>query len=576
MVVGQIEAKMLLDRSNFTQGIKLTQSETSLLIPNLQAAAKAEGEVAGGATKAGGAASFLSGQFNQLAVMAMSYFGAQMLVNTAIRGFMDRAGDVTAINRDIVTMERLGISTAGAREEMEKTGSEFIRMGQRENAAYSSYQAMLQATGDVNKATKLLNESLAFAVMWDEDVQTVSAAVAKAYQHQYRQLDMLLKAHGFAAQNAATFAEKEALLKTAGEGANSVISDQQQAVFALRAEWKRFLDDLSDSTPVMNFIGNLKDLLEFWRQWQTREETAWDAEKASGKVHAARVAQRWDIGRMPAVEVTAKAPLTAEEQAAADEAAANRRAAAQEEVTKKLKGLLMDEFDFRRWTEMKWFADEVNLYGNLTGLADAHKAALAKIDEDQTESHRKAIQQWIDDEEKKAEKQAREAKQYDQEMTTQWEKDHRVQMQLLDGTGQQFKSLFVDLVTEGKFSIEDFGKSFLRMLAEIAADEAWNGIRALMQQLWGLGSWRAGGATGGGAMYEGGWEGGGGGEGGGVNVAGGGRGGGYLPPMLPPTITRPQPTIVNHITVQGDVTRFAEFSENVVGTGLTRMRKLGR
>ena len=58
MVVGQIEAKMLLDRSNFTQGIKLTQSETSLLIPNLQAAAKAEGEVAGGATKAGGAASF--------------------------------------------------------------------------------------------------------------------------------------------------------------------------------------------------------------------------------------------------------------------------------------------------------------------------------------------------------------------------------------------------------------------------------------------------------------------------------------------------------------------------------------
>ena len=524
MVVGQIEAKMLLDRSNFTQGIQLTQHETSLLIPNLQAAARAEGDVAGGATKAGGAAGFLSGQFSQLAVMAGSYLGAQVLVNAAMSAFVERAAEVTAIDRDIVTMEKLGISTYGARKELEATGLEFVRVGQREGAAYTSYQDLLQATGNVDRATQLLNESLRFSVMWNEDVETVAKAVAKAYEHQPMLLSRLLAGHGLLSAKVKDFALQEDALVKGGEGANRVISAQAQYLNTLKVAGEEAKDTFADMS------WNVAD-------WVFQMELANPLLAEMGR----------QLGIMPTYSVKKPAKPWEWDRSGLMRMSFTPPPASQDEDTEdKAKKAGMDA----REAASKDF-EEI--------AADA-----AKYHSQQLDAIRKA-----DREKEKL------ADEHMKRLADAWNKEHATEIALIDGIGTEFKSQISNALIDGEFNVQSFEKSFLQMLLNISMSGVWADIEGKLRGMMGYGAWFGGGG-GGGTSGGGGsdWAGGDFSGGGGAGTAG--SRGGYLPPMLPPTITRPQPTIVNHITVQGDVTRFAEFSENVVGTGLTRMRKLGR
>ena len=525
MVVGQIEAKMLLDRSNFTQGIKLTQHETSLLIPNLQAAAKAEGEVAGGAVKAGSAFEGLAATAGSLIVTLGSVAVVGREVWSAFKEFGDQE---TSINRIVHAAERLKLETDGLREAAVKAGTAAMLRGQREEAGFTGFQKLLQVTKDRAEAEYLFGIALDFSTEQEKDLVETSNALARAHDGQFKMLMSLLSGVATGVKEFKTFGEVMTAVTFASKGANTVISEQSQAVFTLAATWDNFRDIIGKlASPKL-----IEDLDVITRMLKEVSEGDYlgalnTKYRTYGQIMAARAKPSW---RFDWSSLTGGS--------AADQAFARQLAA--------------------------WKAEWDRIFGKDEDGAGGKSPVAAKVKDDLAERI-KMLQEYVDLQNELA----KAAEQTDKDLTERWEKDHRVQMQLLDGTGSKFKSVFVDLVSEGKFSIEDFGKSFVRMLAEIAADEAWNKIRDMMMQLWGLGSWRMGGGK---AMYGGQGVDYTPGTGSGMNVTG--SRGGYLPPMLPPTIPTSQPVTVNHITVQGDVTRFAEFSEKVLNAGFNRRAAL--
>jgi hypothetical protein len=184
--------------------------------------------------------SYVENSFRQLASAAIGYLGVMQLSREAYKDFQMVAERDTAINRVTVTMSQLGLSTGGVKQAMMALEDEFIRWGQTGDAAYGTFQNLVQATGNVQRATELETEALKFAVRWHENVESVVTAVTKAYEGQPMLLNRLLESHGLAAKGAKDFYESEALLKKGGEGANQVLSDQQKLLFAGKAQWHEF------------------------------------------------------------------------------------------------------------------------------------------------------------------------------------------------------------------------------------------------------------------------------------------------------------------------------------------------
>jgi hypothetical protein len=233
-------------------GIEFAQTGAKDVVTAAQqtsAAVKQANDTAATTAKASGEAqtkasdSIMRG-FTQIGTAVMGYLGVMKLAQEAWSAFLEVAKQDTAINRVVVSMQRMGIATQGVREEMDALGTTFIQAGQREEAAWTGYQRLVQATGDAAKAQSLLRDALRFATRQGEDAGAVADALSRAYSGQQRQLIQLLTAHGSAGKEAKNFAEALDQVRKLGEGANSVISTQEQAVNNLAAAWDSAKDSL--------------------------------------------------------------------------------------------------------------------------------------------------------------------------------------------------------------------------------------------------------------------------------------------------------------------------------------------
>lgn len=530
MVVGQIEAKLLMDRANFTQGIKLTQSDMNLLIPNMVAQ---QNQLAAATGKSAGSMNLLSAAGSELLSILGPMTVATVELHTAWSAFTEYGQQETAINRIVHAAERLKLETEGLRDAANEAGTAALLRGQREEAGFVAFQKLLQVTKDRRQAEYLLQVALDFSTEQNKDLVEVANALAGAHSGNARMLQQLLRGVDDGVKKFHTFGQVMTAVKFAAEGANTVLSNQSKAVYTLAASWDNFKDTLGRHVSpalqtALDKASRLVDILAS-KPWLTL------LPGATGWMYAYGAAA---LGKRPGAGPEAE------------------QVGPTGEDWKRIQ-------DMQRWQEM-W--DRIFIKDE----QQPGPAKLPKVKDDLAERI-KMLEEYM----RLQDELARAAEQTDADLTARWEKDHAIQMRLLDGTGQQLKSVFVDLVTEGKFNVEDFGKSFLRMLAEIAASEMWARITENMRKLWGFGSWRTGGSIGG--LYEGGWESGG---GGGGDIVTAGRRGPRLPEIAAsaPTVSTSQPlTVINKTYFSFDAQKFAEaHGETVVRQGLSMAGALGR
>ena len=184
------------------------------------------------------------GGLGDLAKTVLQLAASYLTVQTAVRAFNDLAQDTTSINRVVVAMTNLHLSTAGVRESMEKASFEFMRWGQTRDAAFRGYQQLVQATGNATRAQDLLTTSLRFATVQGEDVQTVVNSLTKAYEGQPMLLNRMLELHGYNAKAAKDFAESLELVKAGGEHAEQALSDEAKAIYGMKTALHELTEEL--------------------------------------------------------------------------------------------------------------------------------------------------------------------------------------------------------------------------------------------------------------------------------------------------------------------------------------------
>jgi len=178
--------------------------------------------------------------FRQVAGYAGIAATALKVLQETWQMFLEVGREETALNRVDAALVRMGISTYGVRQELLQLGNEFIRFGQQEMTAYTGFQQLAQATNDAARAQELLRLALRFSVATGQDVSAVAGALARAYGGQEMQLKRLLIAQGLATTELDNWRDAMVIMTGVAESANDILSQQEMAVNDLKAAWDNF------------------------------------------------------------------------------------------------------------------------------------------------------------------------------------------------------------------------------------------------------------------------------------------------------------------------------------------------
>ncbi len=453
-----------------------------------------------GASALGGLEKSLAGIGTQLMAMAGAYVGVQRLVSE----FVAFGKEVTEINRAEAALKEAGFATSGFREQLGALGTEFIRYGQREEDAYRGFQRLIRATGDETKSWKLLDTAMKFAAATGEDAGTVVQSMTSAFSGQEMMLKRLLMRYGVAETDLTGWNKAIEAMTGIADTATGVLSDQDTAIFNLNASWDTFSDTLNNkATPAI--VSALDALSAMMSHPEILGFLATGGPLATQKLSEAMF-QDWLDRNYPAPFVGPPRPKTGPDK---------------REPAKWGRGTKAEAAPAPHESTGQWYLDALK----------REKLAI--------------------EEEEKALKELEDA----------WRESHKIQLELIDDIGQELKSSIIDGLVDGEFNIRSFEKSFLRMLLNIAANQAWDEIAGKLRGMLGWGSWRGGGVPGGteGIDFDPG-------SGGGAGIAG--RGGPR--PIGPGMGGGVQPV---YVTVKGDLTRYAEFK--IVSAGLRQGRQAG-
>lgn len=170
--------------------------------------------------------------------------GASVAMHKAWKMFTEYAAQETGTNRVIVAMEQIGLQTDGVRERIDKLGREFILLGQKEESAWRGFNILIRATHDTQIATNLLTTSLRFAHATEKEVLPVVEAVAKAYGGKTRNLAMMTAALNGGKEAGTNFAAMLKLIQENGKGADRILGESEIKTNRLKAAWDDFSDTL--------------------------------------------------------------------------------------------------------------------------------------------------------------------------------------------------------------------------------------------------------------------------------------------------------------------------------------------
>jgi hypothetical protein len=162
--------------------------------------------------------------------------------------FYDAVKEQTEMNRVVVAAENMGVAVDGLRGKLDELGAEFMRNGQKEEAAFRGYRQLLQATHNRTEAERLLGIALRFSVQQGEEVGTVVNALTKGYEGQGTLLQRLLQLYGGGSKKEIKdFGAALASMTELGNGANRVMSQGESAVHNLETAWHRFTEQFGNT-----------------------------------------------------------------------------------------------------------------------------------------------------------------------------------------------------------------------------------------------------------------------------------------------------------------------------------------
>jgi hypothetical protein len=242
----------------------------------------------------------------------------------------------------------------------------------------------------------------------------------------------------------------------------------------------------------------------------------------------------------------------------ATEKSVDKRASLAATLTDKLKRLTLDEWEYKKWAleqEVKGYRDAKLDEVTISRYAAAQ---MAEIENDRTKAGVKAFEDGL----KERERLLKEAE-------DNWRDTHADQLDWTRRFADGFSGIIGQMVERGEVSLQNFASFFRSLLAGILQDILSKRIyEALERLIPGYGSW-GGGSPGGGEEYvpEGGFT---------SASMGGPRPLGGSLTIAPPAVNLAYAAPVVHVHVKGDVTRWAEFSEAVVNTGIMHRRRIGR
>jgi hypothetical protein len=186
----------------------------------------------------------------ELVGLAAGFVGVHRGIALMVDAFKGFAEQETLINRVGAAARAAGASFEGWHDKVDQLGTQFIRFGLREQAASSAVMRLVSATGDMRTSMDLAGDAMRFAASKGVDAETVAVAMAKAYGGQERQLKALLLEYGLAAKDIEDFDQALDLIRQGGEDVTEVLSDQQQAIYDLDAAWDTFKDSLGEKLVV--------------------------------------------------------------------------------------------------------------------------------------------------------------------------------------------------------------------------------------------------------------------------------------------------------------------------------------
>lgn len=201
---------------------------------------------------------------------AVSVVSSLLTIQTAIKitrtiweEFKNDAAEQTSINRVLVSMHNIGISTTGVRDSLISLGYQFKKFGIDEREAYEGYQKLIQATKDTQQTQRFLQIALDFSIVQGESLSSVIEAVTMAHSGQIKTLDTLLIKHGYAAKGVKNFTEALELLKKGGKGASDVLSEQSKVINQIAIERKIAIEELNKSLsgPIIEIANTITTLI---------------------------------------------------------------------------------------------------------------------------------------------------------------------------------------------------------------------------------------------------------------------------------------------------------------------------
>lgn len=582
----ELQVVVKYNANELNRGLQQSQQSVDRLVQklggqNVQSLMVSSTKAADGLKEAGQAAqksssmmATLSGQIGSLVAAYISVTGVIRLAHEAWADLSLFIQSDVAINRVLASMDALGIAADGMRARLEASGWAFMRVGQRQEAAFDGYRRLIQATGDTEEAQGLLNDALAFAVRQGVDVESVVSAINKAYGNQGMLLKRLLLDYMGTGKEVKNFAEAMELLRKGGEKSEKALGDNalmlyriqtnareaKEEVGAAVAHWIRKFDELQawiDTHPaVAMMLQGVPTLRRIFLPAGPERPAA-----IAGPEVPEEIRLKNEARRKAELEKKWRDKVFKDEGDATQKSADNRESIARI-LLDKLKRLTLEEYEYRRWALDQEVAAFEKAGMDKAMLADYFAAASKQIAEEEV-AHRLKVLEDIRKEQKRAADQ----------MEADWRDAHAQELEWTERFANGFGNEIGQMVANGKASLESFRDFFKNLLAGILGDVIASRIRAALTSLIpGYGGWNQPqtmptprGPLGpaerpGGGMWAGSY---------------GGRGG--LPAAMPVPVVNvapTTPTIYLQQNIRSDVSDVG--CETVVTRGLTRIQRIGR
>jgi hypothetical protein len=146
----------------------------------------------------------------KLAAMAAGYVSLQAVTRSFLGGAREFMEDEKALNRASLAAGRYTDNLTALRERLQTVGDEYAVIGVSSGTTYAAFQRLIGATGEQERAFKLLSVAQGFSRATGESLELVANALTLAYAGKTRQLIQLAAQYGIATES--------------GEGFSSIVS----------------------------------------------------------------------------------------------------------------------------------------------------------------------------------------------------------------------------------------------------------------------------------------------------------------------------------------------------------------